>query len=223
MSLACHRLPPPPWFTRPVPAAHGVPAAGPPLCVTALRSASGSSAVCVAVPADSTSVSCSSQVGFPAPAQRVTLCGLATAVPARSKAAAGSRPDAVTAGDGRTTSSRAYRPAALPSDATNISAEAHDTIAALTPGTSVGGGGTGGGDGRAGGGGGRGGSDGAGEEPSERPPVGGLLLVPLAAAAVLAARWALARQRPAGAHAGAMQQETVNRSEMRCRMCVGLS
>jgi len=228
MSLVCHRLPPPPWFPRPVPAAHGSPAAGHLLCVAASHRASNSAAVCAAIPADRVGVLCSSQAGLSPLAQRSALCVLGFSVPERPEAAVESRRNAVTAGGSRTTTSRAHRPAALPSDATNISAEARDSTAALIPETSVGGGGAsdggsaGGGDGEAGGGGGggdgagRGGSDGAGDESPERPPVGSLLLVPLAATAVLGARWALARQRGPGAHAGAAPQESVNRSGIRC-------
>ena len=231
MSLACHRLPPPPWFTRPVTAARGAAAAGLSRCETVT---SGSAALYAAIPADRAGVSCSSRAGLSHLTQRSALCALGDALPAHNKAAAGYCLHGVIADGSRTTTSRAHRPAALPSDATNFNAKVQDSTAPLTPETSVVGGGgvsdggsTGGGDGKAGGvgggdGGGRGGSNGSGDELPERPSISSLLLVPLAAAAVLAARWGLTRQRRVGAHVGAAHLESVNRSGNRRQSCVEL-
>ena len=220
MSLARHCLPPPPWFTRPLPAARGAPAAGPPLSAAASSSGSGSAVVCAAIPAGRAGVSCSSHS---APAQRLMARVLGTAAPVQPNAASEQRSGAPTAGGSQTPASRSSFPAALPTDDVHPSAEAQSNSAGLTPDLSGGDtatdgsnaeGGGGDADGRGGGGdgGGRGESGGAGDEPPEQPLVGSLLLLPLAAAAVLGARWALTQQQRAGAEGGAAQQESVNRS-----------
>ena len=128
------------------------------------------------------------------------------------------------------------RPTAQPPDSTNGSSAGRPSGKATRPALDTGGhggglggrgdngGGGGGGSGGAGngGGGGGGGGDGGGSDavPPRVPSAGDLLLLPLAAAAVLGARWAF-RTRP---EAGAARLEDNNRcSAARVRPCTPLS